>query len=152
MKEHRKEAGLFALVCFLLTISLMFFFLGGNINGWPLSYGISAFIAGYLTWSRLVAGRDKNRARQAVKAGCIVGIAIHFVQSFLLMFMAVIIDLFRNNLSSFSENFSLILLGPVAMGFFCLIATGIFTIPIAILTARIFAKKYTVGKKASKQE
>ncbi len=120
--------------------------------GWAFSYGISSLITGYLTWSRLVAGRDKNRAHRAVWAGCIVGIAIHFVQSFLLMFMAVTIDLFRKDLSFFSKDFPLILIGPVAMGFLGLIVTGIFTIPIAILAARIFAEKYPVEKKASRQE
>ena len=151
-REHWKEAGLFALVCFLLTISPMFIFLGGYNGGWSLSYGISAFITGYLTWGRLVAGRDENRARRTVWAGCIVGVAMHFVHSFSLMFMAVTIGVFKEGLWFLLEDFQFILIGSLAMGLFCLIGTGIFTIPVAILVARIFAEKYPVDKKASRQE
>lgn len=166
-RTSSKESYLFAFVCFLVTVSCILIFLmlsKAPANSWqwgmPPFAGISVFIIGYLAWSRLVAGRNEDRARRSVYAGCIVGVATHFVHSAIWGLVWVAASLFTNQ-SWLEKDAPLIInIGTVAaiiiraaavMGIFSLVITGIFTIPLGIFVARLFAA-ISPSDKVGKQE
>jgi hypothetical protein len=154
-KEEERESRIFGVVCLVTAFTFAIAFLlikRTPIESWmwfltPIT-GVSAFIVGYVTWKHLVSGRKEDRNIRSGFAGLIVGIVTHFLQFVLWVSLFYVLSFFTDNPWILDKNFSPISIMRAigVMSVSSIIFSGIYTIPIAIGIAILFAELYQPNK------